>query len=164
MAWARLVGSDSRSASRNQRPATSGGAARRAAPVSRGRAPRTRGGAALDPVGAAAAPGQRPQRGEGVVADPARPGEVPQRRGQRLVVGGADGGGQLAEEVGAAAGERLEHGLVQADRSSSPWSGSVSGAVSARCRETQPSAPGSAPWPAHSTSPVAVSSSSIEGW
>ena len=40
------------------------------------------------------------------------PGEVPQRGGQRLVVARADGGGELAEEVGAAAREGVEHGLV----------------------------------------------------
>lgn len=42
-------------------------------------------------------------------------------------------------------------------------SGSVSGAWSARCRLTQPSLLPSAPWPTHSTSPEAVSSSSIAG-
>ena len=38
--------------------------------------------------------------------------------------------------------------------------GSVRGAWSARCSDTQPSAPGSAAWPAQITSPEAVSSSS----
>ena len=42
-------------------------------------------------------------------------------------------------------------------------SASVSGAVSARCRLSQPSPPVSSPRPAHSTSPVVVSSSSIAG-
>ena len=41
--------------------------------------------------------------------------------------------------------------------------GTVNGARSAGCRETQPSRPGRAPWPAQTTSPELVSSSSIAG-
>ena len=41
--------------------------------------------------------------------------------------------------------------------------GMSSGAVSARYSATQPSLPGSDPWPTHRTSPVLVSSSSIDG-
>ena len=51
----------------------------------------------------------------------------------------------------------------RADGLSSPTSGSVSAAVSARCSETQPSDPGSAPSPHQTTSPAAVSSSSQAG-
>ena len=40
----------------------------------------------------------------------------------------------------------------------------VSEAVSAGCRVTHPSVPGSPPAPAHTTSPADVSSSSIGGW
>ena len=66
----------------------------------------------------------------------------------------------------AAAGQRVErpprapgvHGVGVVRRRAA-----VSGAVSARCSDTQPSSPGSEPCPAHTTSPAALSSSSMAG-
>ena len=56
--------------------------------------------------------GQGAQRGQRVVADAPGPHQLPQRRRQGLVGGldtrGAHGVGELAEEVGAAAGEGVE--------------------------------------------------------
>ena len=135
---------------------------RRRAAAARGR---TRAGCALDPVGAAADPGEGAQRREGVVADAAGPGEVPER-GRRAPC-------RPRSRRPWRAGGRSRRLLRPAPRapprgrrtcSSSPWSGRVRCAVSAMCSETQPSEPGRPPCPAQSTSPVAVSSSSIEGW
>lgn len=61
---------------------------------------------------------QRPQRGEGVVGEPARPHQRPQRLGERVVAdrpldvgaGGPPRAGQVAEEPAAAEQDRLEHG------------------------------------------------------
>ena len=64
-------------------------------------------------VGGGAGAGERAQRGEGVVADPPGPDEVPQGGGQAAVVGGADRLRQLTEEPRASGGERVEHGLVE---------------------------------------------------
>jgi hypothetical protein len=46
----------------------------------------------------------------------------------------------------------------------SPGPGSSSGALSAGASVTQPSPPGSPPAPDQTTSPAAVSSSSMAGW
>ena len=120
------MGSSSTSGSSDQRPAAVGGPLRVGSgrpahgPLARGRpatrgvrrtgGPRARTGRAL--VRGAAAGQQRAQGREGVVGDPPRPDQVPQVGDQGLVVGAADGLGQGAEEVGAAAGERVEHGLL----------------------------------------------------
>ena len=59
-------------------------------------------------------PDQRAERGEGVVADAAGPHEVPQHAGEGVVGGhAAHGLLELAEEPGAAGGQRVEDRLVQ---------------------------------------------------
>src|SRR6185436_13787781 len=69
-------------------------------------------GCALHPVRAAADPGEGAQGRERVVADAPRPGEVPEDRGERLVVRGPDSRGQLPEEECASSSQRLKDGLV----------------------------------------------------
>ncbi len=96
-----------------QEPAAGGlrrpGAGRHRRPAGPGAGAGARGRPARPVRGATAAGAdQRPQRGQRVVADAARPGQLPQRRGHRPVVGGADGVGELAEEVRAAAGQGVD--------------------------------------------------------
>src|SRR5690606_14902041 len=55
-----------------------------------------------------AAPGERPQRSDRVVGDPAGPDEIPESGDELVVVRGADGVGELAKEVAAARPERVE--------------------------------------------------------
>ncbi len=66
-------------------------------------------------VAGGAGAGQGTQRGQRVVADPPGPHQLPQRRREGLVggldAGGAHGVGELAEEVGTAAGEGVEDRL-----------------------------------------------------
>ncbi len=51
----------------------------------------------------------------------------------------------------------------ESDAISASRSGSVNGAMSTGCSDTQPSRPGRVPWPDQMTSPAAVSSSSMAG-
>ena len=79
-----------------------------------------------------------------------------------LVVG-TDGVDELPEEEAATAAEHGDElGLERIERRLG-GGGRVSSAVSARWRLIQPSSPASDPDPAQSTSPEAVSSSSIAG-
>jgi len=61
----------------------------------------------------ASASEQRPQRSKSVVADPARPEQVPQNGRQLLVVGAGHGVGEGAEEEGTTSGERIQDGAVK---------------------------------------------------
>ena len=164
---------------RQQRPAT--GDARRAR-AGRQRRPRRCGAEAAErtaptgvpaapwagcraPVGGAAAGEQGAHRGEGVAGDAARPDEVPERRREgrrrRWSRPGRPGCGRSARR--RRRGRRAPRCPPSEGTRSGSGPGRVRWAESARCSETQPSSPGSDPWPHQSTSPVAISSSSRAG-
>ena len=78
------------------------------------------------------------------VSLPTRPDQARSHRASLSALSSVDADllGELAEEARAAAGQGVEHGLVVDGARRAPWSGRVSGALSARCSETQPSEPG----------------------
>ncbi len=165
-ACARRVGSVSMAGSRNQRPAVSGGPVRVGIAGRPGRVlVRVRGGGRRDRWAGRPRPVPTSARSGASVSLPTRPDQA---RSHSAAVSARSSVEPTASESWRkkyapppASASTIEK--CTGDRSSSCGSGSVSGAASARCSDTQPSEPGSPPWPAQSTSPVAVSSSSIEG-
>ena len=141
MACARSV--VGRARSRNQRPATSGVRRAKCCTESRGRAERTR-PAYAGPVCTTSDPGEG-TKARGCRCPPLRTRRDPERGREGLVVRGPDSSGQLAEEVGATSGQRLEDRLVLVGLSSRRGRG----ASGVRCRpcaaRPQPSEPGSPP-------------------
>ena len=169
MARVRTVASVSTSGSSDHRPATVAGADR--ATVSGREPPRRPPSVPREPV----RPAYRVERGPEVarlcaVRPPASrartgvkvspetwPDQTSDQRSSTTSVSLAfDGVGQGAEEVGAAARRARRGRPAPGRRARRRRARSSSGArVSARWRETQPSSPGSDPWPRQTTSPDA---------